>query len=122
VYPAVSLWLGRYLGRENEPHHVQSLLRCRPAAPDCVNSRCLVGDVRPTVARHFLQFSEPIGEGLFLPPRDMLGKGSCHVSFLVALEAAGVEFIAEKAEGQGCGAKGERQAEMTWPNASESTR
>ena len=36
--------------RENEPHHVQGLCRRRRAAPNRVNGRRLLGDIRPAPA------------------------------------------------------------------------
>jgi hypothetical protein len=70
---------GGYLGRENEPDHVQGLLRCRAAAPDRVDRRGLVRDVGPVVARQLAKFREPIREGLRLGANDVLLKCSCHV-------------------------------------------
>jgi hypothetical protein len=40
----------RCLWRENEPHHVQGLCR-RRRAPNRVNGRRLLGDIRPALAR-----------------------------------------------------------------------
>jgi hypothetical protein len=71
---------GRYLWRESEPHHVESLPRCRASASDRVDGWRLVRDVRPAFARRLAQLREPIREGLFLPSRDILLDCSCHCS------------------------------------------
>jgi hypothetical protein len=43
----------------------------RTAAPNRVNGRRLIRDIRPALARQLAKFREPIGKSLVLPPRNV---------------------------------------------------
>jgi hypothetical protein len=62
-------------------HHVKCLLWCRAANPNSVQTRALVRDFRPALARQFTDFRAPVGKGLRLDADELLLKCSCHVDF-----------------------------------------